>query len=96
MRPKSNGLIELVDEKSQDRGFFCMKLVGFIMAERKEKEERTLAEQGFAMVDVNDLWQLRFSEAKAGNCAYKLECPIYAKTMAKQKKQPVQLSIFNF
>lgn len=87
MRPKSNGLIELVDQKSQDRGFFCMKLAAFINQEKKEN---------WTISDKQDLWELRFSEAKAGNCAYKLECPIYAKTMAKQKKQPVQLSIFNF
>lgn len=35
MRPKSNGLIELVDQKSQDRGFFCMKLAAFINQEKK-------------------------------------------------------------
>lgn len=30
MKPKGNGLITLHDEKQEERGFFCMKLVLFI------------------------------------------------------------------
>ena len=33
-RPTGNGLIELVDEKSQDKGFFCMQLVAHIQGRR--------------------------------------------------------------
>lgn len=36
-KPKGNGLIELVDEKSYDRGFFCMKLVRFLNTEQNEQ-----------------------------------------------------------
>ena len=30
MRPKGNGLIPLHDEKQEERGFFCIKLVQFL------------------------------------------------------------------
>ena len=40
MKPKGNGLIELVDDKSQDTGFFCMKLVGFLNKERNDQVGR--------------------------------------------------------
>jgi len=82
-RPTGNGLIELVDEKSQDRGFFCMKLAGYIMQERKEQ----------LTLDPADLWELRFSEAKTGACAYRDICPIYARTIAKRGKQVIQLTL---
>lgn len=85
MRPVGNGLIELVDEKSTDKGFFCMKLVGFIMTESKEQ----------LTLDRQDLWALRFSEAKAGRCAYRNECSIYARTKSNHHPQPIQLS-FSF
>ena len=78
-RPQSNGLIELVDSKSKESGFFCMQLVGYL----KEEERKT----------GEDLWEKRFSQAKAGNCAYKDKCPIFAKTVAKHGKKPVQLSL---
>lgn len=84
MRPKGNGLIELVDEKSHESGFFCMKLAEFLNKERNE--------QG---IIPSDLWRLRFSEAAAGNCHYSTVCPIYARTRATHKVQPIQLS-FNF
>lgn len=86
MRPSGNGLIELVDEKSRDSGFFCMKLAGFIKSETKEN---------WTNLAPQDLWELRFSEAKAGKCAYRSKCPIYAKTREKHPVQPKQLS-FNF
>lgn len=83
MRPKGNGLIELVDEKSDEHGFFCMKLAGYIMEEKKEQ----------LTLDPQELWQLRFSEAKAGQCSYRDRCPIHARTMAKRSHIPVQLSL---
>lgn len=55
MKPKGNGLIELVDDKSQDNGFFCMKLVGFLSKERND--------QG---IIPNELWEMRFNENKHG------------------------------
>lgn len=82
-RPTGNGLIELVDEKSSDRGFFCMKLVGFIL--REQKEQLTL--------DPQDLYTLRFSEAKDGLCAYRDECPVYARTKKNYRPRPKQLRL---
>lgn len=79
-RPSGNGLIELVDEKSQERGFFCMKLTGYILKEREEHPE----------LDIQDLWEQRFSEAKSGSCAYIGICPIYART---KKVKGFQLSL---
>ena len=32
-RPKSNGIVALYDDKESDRGFFCMKLVGYLNEE---------------------------------------------------------------
>ena len=78
-RPQTNGLIELVDARSEDRGFFCMQLVGYL----KEEERKT----------GDDLWEKRFSQAKSHDCAYKDKCPIFAKTVAKQQHVPVQLQI---
>ena len=56
-----------------------MQLVGYL----KEEERKT----------GEDLWEKRFSQAKAGNCAYKDKCPIFAKTVAKQQHTPVQLQL---
>ena len=78
-RPVGNGLVELVDSKSKESGFFCMQLVGYL----KEEERKT----------GEDLWEKRFSQANAGNCAYRDLCPIYARTLAKHRKEPVQLSL---
>lgn len=85
-RPVTNGLVELVelvDQKSHDRGFFCMRLAAFI---NEEKEQQL-------QLDPQDLWELRFSEAKSGHCAYKHECSIYARTIGKRSKKPFQLSL---
>ena len=79
-RPQSNGLIELVDSKSQDSGFFCMQLVSYL------NEEVKMGTPKYA-----DLWEVRFTQAKLHRCAYMNKCPIFAK--AKQSKTPVQLSL---
>lgn len=84
-RPAGNGLVEMVDEKSHDRGFFCMKLVGFIMEEAKDQ----------LTMDHQELYLLRFAEAKAGACSYRDICPKYKKTMAGRKQSGYQLS-FDF
>lgn len=34
-RPNSNGLVELVDEKTNDKGFFCMDLVSFLFSDKE-------------------------------------------------------------
>ena len=81
-KPIGNGLIELVDEKSHDRGFFCMELTAFIRKESKESG-RTIA----------DLWDERFGEARSGVCRYRNTCHIYARTMGKMEKRPVQLQL---
>lgn len=78
-RPVGNGLVELVDSKSKESGFFCMQLVGYL----NEEERDTGA----------DLWEIRFFQAKAGGCAYRDKCPIYARTLAKREKKPVQLTL---
>lgn len=81
-RPQSNGLIELVDSRSQDSGFFCMQLVAYLTEEVK---------MGTPM--YAELWETRFTQAKQHRCAYIHKCPIYARTKAKQSKSPVQLSL---
>lgn len=53
MRPKGNGLIPLHDEKQEERGFFCIKLVQFLNTE---------AEMGTD--EYKRLWDERFSAAK--------------------------------
>ena len=79
-RPQSNGLIELVDSKSENSGFFCIQLVRYLNEERK-----------MGTAEYADLWEVRFSQAKNHNCAYKDKCPIFAKTKAKKSHVPLQL-----
>lgn len=81
-KPTGNGLIELVDEKSHDRGFFCMQLTSFIMKESKECGR-----------SVADLWDERFGEAKNGVCRYRNLCHVYARTMAKRLRTGFQLQL---
>lgn len=81
-RPQSNGLIELVDSKSQDSGFFCMQLVSYLNEEVK-----------MGTPEYADPWEVRFTQAKQHRCAYMNKCPIFARTKAKQHKIPVQLSL---
>lgn len=80
MKPKGNGLISLHDDKTQERGFFCMKLVEFLNSE---------AETGTD--EYRELWEERFTAAKVGNCSYKDRCPIYERTV---KNRPVQMNLF--
>jgi hypothetical protein len=70
MRPKGNGLIPLHDEKQEERGFFCIKLVQFLNTE---------AEMGTD--EYKRLWDERFSAAKSGSCFYRNRCPIYERTV---------------
>lgn len=79
MKPQNIGLVVLHDEKEDRSGFFCMKLVEFL------NEEAEMGTERYA-----DLWEQRFYQAKAGACAYREHCPIYART----PKRPRQLSLF--
>lgn len=83
-KPQTNGLIELVDSKNEDSGFFCMQLVVYLGEEQR-----------MGTPEYSDLWDIRFSQAKNHNCAYKDKCPIFAKTAAKQQHVSVQLQ-FDF
>lgn len=76
-RPQTNGLIELIDAKSHDSGFFCMQLVSYLNQECQ-----------MGTYEYADLWDLRFSQAKNHQCAYRNKCPIFAKTIAKQPPPP--------
>ena len=80
MRPRGNGLTTLHDEKQEERGFFCIKLVQFLNTE---------AEMGTE--EYKRLWDERFSAAKSGSCFYSNRCPIYERTV---KNRPVQLNLF--
>lgn len=81
-RPTGNGLVELVDGKSQDRGFFCMQLVAYLNEERK-----------MGTPEYSELWDIRFAQAKNHQCAYRGKCPVYARTMAKRAHTPMQLQL---
>lgn len=82
--PVWNGLVEITGEKSNDKGFFCIKLAGFIAKEMKSSGDTSFG-----------LWHQRFEEARAGFCAYKDSCPNYVRTVEIHGKKPVQL-ILNF
>lgn len=46
MRPKGNGLVELVDEKpGKERGFFCMELVRLMWDDEEVKGVGRMARQ---------------------------------------------------
>lgn len=76
-RPQGNGLVELVDEKTNDMGFFCMDLVGFMI-----DDVTTATWEG---------WHDKFMQAKAGNCPYRDRCPRYARTVEKRNKMQLKL-----
>ena len=79
-RPNSNGIVALHDDKESDSGFFCMKLVDYLNEE---------AQMGTEFYEV--LWHERFAQAKAGECAYRDKCPIYAKSNLKLSSKTVRL-----
>ena len=81
--PVGNGLVEIAGSNAKERGFFCMMLASYINQEAKG--------QGYNA--YQSIWEQRFAEAKLGNCAFKNRCPIYAKTIAKHGKRPIQLSL---
>ena len=81
MKPQNNGLVEMVDERVTGK-CVCMDLVAFITNDPK-------FDKSF------EYWHARFIDAENHRCAYKGICTRYARTMAKQTKQTIQLS-FNF
>lgn len=76
-----NGIIEMVDEKQSNSGFFCMKLLEFL------GKEAELGTPEYAY-----LWDIRFTQAKNHMCFYKHKCQIYARSNANQVKKPLQLT----
>lgn len=81
---KSNGLFESITDKPvKESGFFCMQLVTYINAEAETFEMRS------------QIWDERFAQAKSGACHYREQCPIHARTIAKQNKKSAQLN-FDF
>lgn len=79
-KTESNGIVELVDEKQGlDSSWNCMDFHLFSFKEEDKSWEASHA---------------RFLAAKSGNCPYINICPRYARTVAKQNKQPYQLTLF--
>lgn len=79
-RHNNNGIVALHDDKENDSGFFCMKLVEYL------NEEASMGTEAYER-----LWHERFGEAKAGVCSYREKCPFYAKT---SKNKSIQLKLF--
>ena len=72
----SNGLFQsITDKPAKEQGFFCMQLVTYINAEAETFEMRSR------------IWNERFDQAKAGVCHYREQCPIHARTIAKQSAE---------
>lgn len=80
-QPESNGLFEVAGgKKPKERGFNCMQLVKFLTNEISNGGDNSW-----------EYWHGRHLEASEGKCAYREQCPIYAKTI---KNRPIQLNIF--
>jgi hypothetical protein len=82
MKPNGNGIIEMVDDRSSDRGFFCMDLVGHITDDPQFDGSW-------------EYWHLRFYEAKTRQCKYADICSRHAKTISRLSQKPLQLKLFN-
>lgn len=81
--PVGNGLVEITGEKSSDRGFFCMKLIGYITEEMDAIGDRSW-----------EFWHGRFHAAETGSCPYRHKCPKYAATVATfRHAEPIQLTL---
>ena len=80
MKPQSNGLIELVEERSNDKGFFCMDLVSHIMDDPQFDGSW-------------EYWHKRFFQAAMKQCAYADVCARHASTIAKHGRLPIQLTL---
>lgn len=83
-RPISNGLFEVAGEKApKERGFACMQLVKFITDE--------IANGGDSSWEY---WHGRHIEASEGRCAYREQCPRYARTIERVKTNGIQQNLF--
>ena len=81
MRPVSNGLVELIDDKpDKNSGFFCMNLVVLMWNDEH--------------VNGWDEWHGRFEQARAGQCPYRDRCQRYEKTIRGLNNSTVQLNLF--
>lgn len=82
MRQQSTGIVEFHDSKHKERGFNCMKLIGFLT-------ENGVTEWG--------QWHGAHLQAAAGQCPYVGECPIHARTADRilndPRKKPIQYTI---
>lgn len=79
-RPEGNGLFEVAGGKpKKERGFNCMKLIEFLTKDGKTDW---------------DEWHGAHLQAAAGECPYHEECNIYARSIEKQKRIGIQLSLF--
>ncbi len=78
MKVQGNGLVELVDERSQDTGWFCMALVARIRAEANDDP-----------IKIGELWDKRFNEAKKGYCRYSYGCKIFLRTRKNRCNEQV-------
>lgn len=84
--PKSNGLFEVAGAKQpKEQGFFCARLMAYI---NQEPVPRYTPE-------YRKLWEDSFGKAKSGRCPYRDRCPIYERTIAKQRQKQPQLE-FDF
>lgn len=77
IRAKGNGLVELVDEKDDGPAGFFCTKLAGFINRDDRSEE----------------WDGLFAAAKGGSCAYRGECPIYARTMEKRMRNGVQLQL---
>ena len=69
MKPKDNGLANLHDVNRRERGFCCMKLITFLVADG---------------VKDWDEWHGEHLNAARGECKYWAQCHVYEQTQSKK------------
>lgn len=79
-KPESNSLVQIAGGKPpRERGFNCMQLIKFLTDDNvKEWDE----------------WHGAHVRAASGCCPYASKCHIYARSIEKLGKKPVQLQLF--
>ncbi|WP_026314798.1 hypothetical protein [Bacteroides gallinarum] len=65
MRTRDNGLANLHDANHRERGFCCMKLIAFLIADGVKAWEE---------------WHGEHLNAARGQCRYRARCPIYKRS----------------
>lgn len=81
-RPIGTGLVEIAGGNQKERGFTCMKLIEFLTDDDVTDWER---------------WHGAHLQASTGECPYRTQCPIHARTLEKHpglKQRVKQLSLF--